>query len=65
MKLYHVTSILWDTDGELQEGLGLPSNAYVYAEEEDEIAGALSDELGYCILSLNVSEADGPLVFPA
>ena len=63
MRLFHATDILWDTDNELQEGLGLPSSAYVHAEDEDDIADALSDELGYCIKSLNTEECNETLVF--
>lgn len=66
MRLFYVHKIEWDVDPNegLQEGLGLPSNAYVHAEDEDSIADALSDHYDWCVRSMgSVTPWDGTLVF--
>ena len=64
-KLFHVTGIKWDTDGE--DADWLPESCYVFTDEEENIADALSDEYDYCIQSFgNIRECDsgdGVLIF--
>ena len=66
-KLFHVTGIQWDTDGDDPHDLGLSASAYVFTDDEEGIADALSDEYGYCIQSFgNIRECDsgdGVLIF--
>jgi hypothetical protein len=64
MKLYRVTAIKWDEDS-VGDADDLPTSAYVHADDEDEVTDLLSDELGFCILSLEIEEATEALVFPS
>lgn len=54
MSRFLVTNIVWDTDGEDAEALGLPSSIDVEADDEDDVSGVLSDAWGWCILSLSI-----------
>ena len=74
MQLFRVTDIVWDCDDgattddhrrESAEALGLPSSAYVNADDEDAVSNVLSDQLGYCVQSLNIEEVAEELVFPS
>ncbi len=49
-------SIKWDTDGYSVKELGLPREATVIAEDEDEVADILSDHFGFCIESLVITK---------
>ncbi|TDE87405.1 hypothetical protein [Deinococcus sp. S9] len=64
MSLYRVFRIAWDTelDGEPHDpqALGLPTEALVRAADPDDIADALSDEYGWCVLSCAYEPAGGP-----
>lgn len=51
---YKVKNIQWDTDGEDPEEIGLPKDAVIEAESEDEIADALSDYYGWCIFGFEI-----------
>lgn len=51
MRVWEVTNIVWDTDG---EAVNLPTEAHVLAEDASEVADILSDEIGWCVLSLDV-----------
>ena len=55
---FSVDSIVWDTDGYSARSLGLPREATVYAEDEDEVVDVLSDEFGYCIEALNITRKE-------
>ena len=47
-----VSDIVWDTDGEDAEDLGLPTQVEVpLCVDEDDIADYLSDRYGYCVES--------------
>jgi len=43
------TAIEWDTDGEVVD---LPQKVELEVDDEDDIVDALSDQFGFCILSL-------------
>ena len=50
-----VTGIKWDTDGEDQASLGLPSCVEIEAAvEEDRIADHLSDRYGWCVSAFSL-----------
>ena len=62
MKLFYASEIEWDADGGDATDLGLPYYAHVFAEEESDVVDVLSDELGYCISTLNITEVLNPMV---
>ena len=66
-KLYHVTGIEWDTDGESADELGLSESHYVFTCDEESIADILSDETGYCVKSFDhireCGDSDDGLLF--
>lgn len=49
MPEYAVTDIVWDTDEQEQEDLGLPSSAQVFCDAPEDIADALSSEFGWLV----------------
>lgn len=66
MILFRVTDIVWDMEGEgeeTQEGAGLPDSAYVHADCEDDVTDHLSDNIGFCIKTLNIEPCEDYLVF--
>lgn len=64
MKLFRASNIVWDLDeGDTPASLGLPYSVHVYAESEDDVADAISDEMGWCVRSLDVVEITETLVF--
>lgn len=48
MKRYKVSDIEWCVDYEEDRGT-LPTEAYVFADDEDEIADVLSDDYGFLV----------------
>ena len=53
----YAVDIDWDTDGEDEEDLGLPSRVEIpFFVEDDEIADYLSDEYGYCVFGFNIEQ---------
>lgn len=55
MKKYNVFDIDWDVDDPCDiEDCGLPTEVVIEAEDEDEIADALSDEYGFCVNSFSI-----------
>lgn len=48
MKRYKVSDIEWCVDYE-EDRNTLPTEAYVFADDEDEIADALSDDYGFLV----------------
>lgn len=52
MKTFEVTGIVFDTDGESQEALGLSDTMVVECESEDEVVDAISDETGWLVSSV-------------
>lgn len=54
MSRFLASDIVWDTDGEDSEALGLPSSIEVEADDEDDVSGVLSDAWGWCIQTLNI-----------
>ena len=56
----YAVDIVWDTDGEDEEDLGLPSRVeipfFVDDDDDDEIADYLSDEYGYCVFGFNIEQ---------
>ena len=51
---FKATNIKWDTDGEDVEELGLPTELIIDADDEFEVADALSDKFGWLVASLNL-----------
>lgn len=51
-RLYKVTGIEWDCDGDSPKDHNLPTNAVVIAEDEDEVVDELSDKYGFCIFGV-------------
>ena len=58
MPMFRVTDIEWDTDGVDPSDLNLPIETVIEADDEDEVADALSDKYGWCIFGLNIEEMD-------
>ena len=52
---FKATNIKWDTDGEDVEELGLPTETLIEADDEFEVADALSDKFGWCVSDLDVT----------
>ena len=53
----YAVDIKWDTDGEDEEDLGLPSRVEIpFIFNDDEIADYLSDEYGYCVFGFNIEQ---------
>jgi hypothetical protein len=53
----YAVDIVWDTDGEDEEDLGLPSRVEIpFFTDDDEIADYLSDEYGYCVFGFNIEQ---------
>lgn len=53
----YAVDIDWDTDGEDEEDLGLPSRVEIpFFVDDDEIADYLSDEYGYCVFGFNIEQ---------
>ena len=53
----YAVDIVWDTDGEDEEDLGLPSRVEIpFFVDDDEIADYLSDEYGYCVFGFNIEQ---------
>lgn len=53
----YAVDIVWDTDGEDEEDLGLPSRVEIpFFVDDDEIADHLSDEYGYCVFGFNIEQ---------
>ena len=53
----HTVDIVWDTDGEDEKDLGLPSRVEIpFFVYDDEIADYLSDEYGYCVFGFNIEQ---------
>lgn len=53
----YAVDIEWDTDGEDEEDLGLPSRVEIpFFVEDDEIADYISDEYGYCVFGFNIEQ---------
>ena len=53
----YAVDIVWDTDGEDEEDLGLPSRVEIpFFVDDDEIADFLSDEYGYCVFGFNIEQ---------
>ena len=53
----YAVDIVWDTDGEDEEDLGLPSRVEIpFFADDDEIADYLSDEYGYCVFGFNIEQ---------
>lgn len=53
----YAVDIVWDTDGEDEEELGLPSRVEIpFFTDDDEIADFLSDEYGYCVFGFNIEQ---------
>jgi hypothetical protein len=61
MRLFIASDIKWDLDDATPTGL--PTRAYVHTEDADAVADALSDEFGFCIVTLMVEEVTDTLVF--
>ena len=60
MKKFSATGIKYDTDGEQVE---LPTSMVVYAEDEDRVADAISDETGFLVSSIGeIKETDYDLI---
>lgn len=53
MKKYNVFDIDWDVD-DIEDADLLPTEVIIEAEDEDEIADALSDEYGFCVNSFSI-----------
>lgn len=67
MQLFKAHNIRWDCADEDDESqnaqtLHLPTEAYVFAEDEDAVADALSDRYGWCVEGLDISEPADNLV---
>ena len=58
MKTYLCTNIKYDTDG--QRVRGLPKKLVVEVENEEDIADAISDHIGWCVESLDYKESTRP-----
>lgn len=70
MQLFKADNIRWDcTDddepGQNAQALNLPSETYVFAEDEDAVTDVLSDRYGWCIESLHFAEVDHAMVLVA
>lgn len=52
MKQFKFTYIEWDTDG---EQVDLPTSTTIEAENEEDIADALSDKFGWCVKYLTIA----------
>ena len=53
----YAVDIVWDTDGEDEKYLGLPSRVEIpFFVDDDEIADYLSDEYGYCVFGFNIEQ---------
>lgn len=52
MKQFKCTYIEWDTDG---EQVDLPTSTTIEAENEEDIADALSDKFGWCVKYLTIA----------
>jgi hypothetical protein len=53
----YAVDIVWDTDGEDEDDLGLPSRVEIpFFEDDDEIADYLSDKYGYCVFGFNIEQ---------
>lgn len=53
MVKYKVTNIDWDVD-EIEDLKDLPTTCIIDAEDEDDIADALSDEYGFCVNGFSI-----------
>lgn len=56
MTSYRAINIVWDCDGEDSEDLGLPYEVIIEAESPDDIADALSEKYGWCVLNVDAYE---------
>ncbi|MCA3266182.1 MAG: hypothetical protein ING19_08945 [Azospirillum sp.] len=67
-KIVKLTDIVWDTDGEDPEDLGLPNETVIELDDEAdpnmEGADALSDKFGYCVWSFVVCKEPSPAPRP-
>ena len=52
--VFHVTDIVWDTDG---EEVKLPSEVFVLCDDEERVVDLISDAAGFCISSLKMEQA--------
>ena len=53
----YAVDIVWDTDGEDEEDLGLPSRVEIpFFVDDEEIADYLSDEYGYCVFGFVIEQ---------
>lgn len=55
-KLYRITKIVWDCDGEDAKNFGLPTECYLMTENEGHLSDDLSDVYGFCIWSCDFEE---------
>lgn len=51
MKTFNVTNIVWDTDDMIVD---LPTTLTVEAECVEDIADIISDQHGFCVMSIDV-----------
>lgn len=53
MKTYHVKGIKWDCDDVDPKDCNCPAEAYISADNMDEVVDNLSDRYGYCVESVD------------
>lgn len=55
----YAVDIVWDTDSEDEEDIGLPSRVEIpFFVDDEEIADFLSDEYGYCVFGFNIEQVE-------
>ena len=59
MKTFLCTNIKYDTDG---EDYDLPTELVVTVENEEDLADAISDHIGWCVESLDCKESTRPVL---